>query len=102
MSITVLWDARFRQQNAQAGQDVVKRIWDDMTGFAGYIDHEAIVDVGDSGHVVVVSHWSSREAADRALTEYRNHPNAVEANSLALEPRRRTVGATVHQSAKAA
>ncbi len=102
MSITVLWEARFTQGQANEGQAVIKRIWDDMTRFQGYVDHETIVDVDDPGHVVVVSHWTSRQAADRVRDEYSRNPNAVEANRLAVEPRRRIVGATVDQASRAA
>jgi heme-degrading monooxygenase HmoA len=102
MSVTVVWEAYFGQQSAEGGQATIKRIWDDMTRCAGYIDHETIVDLNDSGHVLVVSHWNSREAADRVREEYSRNPNALEANRLALEPRRRIVGTVVDQTSKAA
>src|SRR5919109_2015923 len=95
MSVMVLWEAKFGQNRAEKGQDAIKRIWDDMTKYAGYLDHEMIVDIDDPGHVLIVSHWTSREAADRVREEYADNPNAVAANQLALEPRRRIVGATV-------
>jgi len=78
MGITVVWEARFASRDADNGQGVIKRIWNDKTRFAGYVYHETIVDIYDPGHVVVISHWASREAADRVLAEYRNHSNAVE------------------------
>lgn len=102
MNVTVVWEARFGPDNANQGQKVLKRIWNDMTQCAGYVDHETIADVGDPGHVVVISHWSSREAADRIRDEYSQHPNALEANRLSLEPRRRIVGELVDRAAKAA
>jgi quinol monooxygenase YgiN len=102
MSVVVLWEAKFGRDHTEEGQAVIKRIWDDMSQFAGYVDHETIVDVSDPGHVVVISHWASREAADRVLAEYRNHPNAVQANRLAVEPRRRTLGVIIDTAAKAA
>jgi hypothetical protein len=40
----------------------------------------------------VVAEWESREAADQVLTDYRSNPNALVANELASEPRRRTLG----------
>ena len=65
MSVTVLWEARFGQQHSEEGKATIKRIWEDMTRIAGYVDHETIVDLDNPGHVVVISHWRSRDAADR-------------------------------------
>lgn len=95
-------EAKFGRDDAQEGQAVIKRIWDDMTQLAGYVDHETIVNVADPGHVLVISHWASAEAADRVLAEYKKHPNAAQANRLALEPRRRTLGVIIDTAAKAA
>ena len=102
MKVAVVWEAHFGPDNANQCQMIIKRIWNNMTKCAGYVDHETIADVGDPGHVVVISHWSSREAADRIRDEYSQHPNAVEANRLSLEPRRRIVGEIVDWAAKAA
>jgi quinol monooxygenase YgiN len=41
-----------------------------MTRFDGYVAHELIEDLDDSGHLLVVSQWASREHADEALREY--------------------------------
>jgi quinol monooxygenase YgiN len=97
-----VWEARFGPDNANQGQKILKRIRNDMTQFAESVDHETIADVGDPGHVVVISHWSSRAAADRIRHEYSQHPNALEANRLSLEPRRRIVGEIVDSAAKVA
>jgi hypothetical protein len=50
--------------------------------------------VDEPGHFVVVSHWSSREAADLVRDQYASNPNAIRANALVMEPRRRFVGQT--------
>jgi quinol monooxygenase YgiN len=102
MNITAAWEARFGPDNVNQGKMILKRIWNDMTKCAGYVDHETIADVGDPGYVVVISHWSSRAAADRIRHEYSQHPNALEANRLSLEPRRRIVGEIVDSAAKVA
>lgn len=47
-----------------------------------------IQDLDQPGHLIVVSRWASRQAADAAMS-YASHPNARRAS----EPRRRTVGA---------
>ena len=58
------------------------------------VEHQLIEDLDEPGHLLVVSRWSSREAADAALS-YRSHPNARRVNELVSEPRRRTLGAPV-------
>jgi heme-degrading monooxygenase HmoA len=60
-----------------------------MLGFDGYLDHELLVDADDPGHLLVVSRWASRAAADEALVRYRDHPNARTVDHLVSEPRRR-------------
>jgi hypothetical protein len=62
MSVTVIWEARFAQEKAEPGRRVMQRIWNDMLACGGYLDHELVTDVEDAGHIVVVSHWASREA----------------------------------------
>jgi quinol monooxygenase YgiN len=91
MGVTVIWEAQFNPENAARGEDAMKRIWEDMRGFKGYLNHEFLTEIDDPAHVIVVSHWESREAADRVREEYRSHPNAVAADHLAAEPRRRVV-----------
>ena len=50
-----------------------------MLSFDGYLEHELIEDLDDPGHLLVVSRWESREAADAALS-YASHPNAMRVN----------------------
>jgi quinol monooxygenase YgiN len=91
MGVTVIWEARFTPKNADRGREVMSRIWADMTKYTGYLDHELLEEAGDSTHLIVVSHWSSQAAADMAREQYRMNPKAVEADRLAVEPRRRLV-----------
>ena len=63
-----------------------------MPCFDGYLAHELIQDLDRPGHLIVISRWASREAADAAMS-YASHPNAKRADQLASQPRRRTVGA---------
>lgn len=51
-----------------------------------------IQDLDQQGHLIVISRWASREAADAAMS-YASHPNAKRADQLVRQPRRRTVGA---------
>jgi quinol monooxygenase YgiN len=89
MSIYAIWESRFPAPRAAAGRAVTEAIWQDMTSFEGYLDHELLVDVDDPGHLLVVSQWASREHADESLRLYAEHPNARAVNDLVGEPRRR-------------
>ena len=41
-----------------------------MTRFQGYVSHLILRDEDERGHLLVVSEWTSRDAADRSLDEY--------------------------------
>jgi len=94
MSVYSIWESHFPAQSLEEGIDVTKAIWHDMLSFQGYLTHELIQDLDQPGHVIVVSQWASRDAADAALS-YASHPNAERANELVSVPRRRTVGAAI-------
>jgi heme-degrading monooxygenase HmoA len=36
-----------------------------MRQFPGYVDHKIVRGLDDPGHVLVISHWTSREAEPR-------------------------------------
>jgi heme-degrading monooxygenase HmoA len=91
MSIYSIWESRFPAATAAEGLAVTEAIWRDMPGFDGYLGHELLVDADDSGHLLVVSRWATRERADAVLQAYAAHPNARAANRLVAEPRRRFV-----------
>ena len=92
MSVYSIWDSRLPAEDADEGIAVTREIWRDMRSFDGYLAHELIHDLDQPGHVIVVSRWASRAAADAALS-YAAHPRARRADRLAREPRRRTDGA---------
>lgn len=94
MSVYSIWESRFPPAAAPDGVRVTQAIWQDMLAFDGYLDHNLIQDLDQPGHLIVVSRWASREAADAAMS-YASHPNAQRANELVSEPRRRTLGAAV-------
>ena len=94
MSIYSIWESRFPAERVEEGLEVTRAIWHDMLSFDGYLAHELIQDLDEPGHLIVVSRWASRDAADAALT-YASHPNAVRANQLVNAPRRRTLGAAL-------
>jgi heme-degrading monooxygenase HmoA len=95
MPVYVIWESHFPAENAAAGLEVTEAIWRDMEGFAGYLGHELIRDAADSGHLFVVSRWVSQQVADEVRDRYAKNPNALRANALVREPRRRVVGVSV-------
>ncbi len=92
MSVYSIWESWFPAEAVDEGISVTEAIWRDMLSFDGYLSHELIQDLDQPGHLIVVSQWASRDAADAAMS-YVSHPNARRANELVSEPRRRTVGA---------
>jgi quinol monooxygenase YgiN len=81
----------FSPDEAEQGREITQTIWADMLDYDGYVGHELLQDVDDPGHLFVVSRWTSREQADQVLRDYADNPNAVAANNLVSQPRRRTV-----------
>jgi heme-degrading monooxygenase HmoA len=94
MAVYSIWESRFPAETAEEGISVTKAIWRDMLSCDGYLGHELIQDLDQAGHVIVISRWASREAADAAMS-YASHPNAERADQLVSQPRRRTVGASL-------
>lgn len=91
MPVYSIWESHFPPGVAEEGRRVTKRIWTDMVGYDGYIDHELVQDLDDPGHLLVISRWASRERADEVLRDYVDNPNAQAVNRLVSEPRRRIV-----------
>ncbi len=98
MPIYAIWESRFPAPAATQGLEVTEAIWSDMREFDGYLSHELLVDIDAPGHLLIVSQWASRQRADETLEKYATHPNALTANRLVAEPRRRflAIGATRH------
>jgi len=98
MAIYSIWESRFPAGSAEEGRAVTEAIWQDMPGFDGYLGHELLIDADDQGHLLVVSRWTSRERADEVLRAYAEHPNALAANRLVAEPRRRIIAVSAAAS----
>jgi hypothetical protein len=90
MSVYSIWESEFPSDQREEGIEVTRAIWRDMPGFDGYLAHEIVEDLDQPGHLIVVSRWTGREAADAALS-YASHPNAQRADTLAVGARKRTV-----------
>jgi quinol monooxygenase YgiN len=96
MPIYAVWESQFSPQAAEEGRAITDAIWrEDMPEFDGYLVHELIEDLDDSGHLLVVSQWTTRQRADESLRDYAGHPKARRANELVSRPRRRFVGQAV-------
>ena|ERR671919_2891906 len=92
MTVYSIWESYFPPESRVEGRDVTERIWEDMTTDCdGYLGHELFGDVDNPGHLLVVSRWDTKERADQVLADYKDHPNAAEANRLVEKPRRRFV-----------
>jgi hypothetical protein len=89
--VYAVWESRFPAEAAAEGRAVTEAIWRDMPGFDGYLGHDLLIDADDPGHLLVVGRWVTRERADDVLQEYAHNPNALAANRLVAEPRRRFV-----------
>ncbi len=92
MSVYAVWDSHFPPEASDQGRELTEAIWRDMLEFDGYESHQLIEDLDDPGHLLVVGGWASREHADAALREYRDHPNAIRVKELVSRPRERFVG----------
>jgi quinol monooxygenase YgiN len=95
MAVFSIWESHFPPDSRVAGREVTEAIWRDMQGCTGYLRHVIVEDLDDAGHLIVVSEWQSRAAADAVLAEYAEHVNAKRANALVVRPRRRTLGRAI-------
>jgi len=92
MGVFSIWESRFPTEAATEGRAVTEAIWRDMPSFEGYLRHVVVQDLDDPGHLLVISEWESRAAADSVRDEYASQENARRAEALVSEPRRRIIG----------
>jgi heme-degrading monooxygenase HmoA len=59
MTCTRFGESRFPSDAADEGLEVTRAIWADMRSFGGYLDHEIVQDLNDTGHLFVISRWAS-------------------------------------------
>jgi heme-degrading monooxygenase HmoA len=52
------------------GLRLTRQIWSDMQHVDGYISHQLLVDEDAANHLLLISRWQTREAADRSKDEY--------------------------------
>jgi quinol monooxygenase YgiN len=92
VAVFSIWESRFPTGAVAEGRQVTEAIWQDMQSCAGYLRHAIVEDLDEPGHLIVISEWESRRAADQVLVDYADNANATRANALVAEPRRRIVG----------
>ncbi len=94
MGVYSIWESSFPAGSHDEGAEITRAILADMPAFDGYMDHEIVEDLDQPGHLVVISRWRSREAADAAMI-YRSTPYARRADALVSDPRRRMLGRVI-------
>ncbi len=72
MSVRSIFEFKFPEQASGEGLQLATAIGGDMVALEGYLGHEVIKDVTDAGHLMVSTHWRSREHADAVLAFYKN------------------------------
>lgn len=77
-----MFDFKFPALHADEGVAIARSIGADMIAKAGYLDHEAIQDVQDTGHVMVNTHWESQEVAMAVLDPYQHDDKIKQATKL--------------------
>ena len=82
MTVKSMFDFKFPAQHAAEGSKLCHAVGADMTKKAGYLDHEVISDVKDSGHFMVCTHWQSEEVAMAVLNPYQHDDKIVQATKL--------------------
>ena len=70
MDVYVVWETWLKPDQADKGYEVTKAIWRDMPGFKGYLGHFLLRDEDDPAHLLLISRWESREAADDSKKQY--------------------------------
>lgn len=89
--VTVIWETWLKPGYEDEGLMLTRRIWADMTSFHGYRSHQLLLDDDMAGHLLVVSEWINREAADRIRDEYSTAEPVRRLAPLLAKPRGRWV-----------
>jgi quinol monooxygenase YgiN len=68
--VTVVWETWLNEGAEAEGLRLTRQIWSDMPCFEGYLSHQLFIDQDAANHLLLVSQWQTREAADRSKQEY--------------------------------
>jgi len=66
----VVWETWLNSGAKTEGLKLTRQIWSDMQRFDGYVSHQLLIDQDAPSHLLVVSHWHSRQAADQVKEQY--------------------------------
>ncbi len=89
--VTIIWETLLKEEYQAEGLGIIKRIWNDMKQFEGYIKHEILIDADDQNHVVITSCWTTRELADKTVVNYSTSEPVQLLSPLLAGPRKRIV-----------
>jgi heme-degrading monooxygenase HmoA len=68
--VIVVWETWLKAGAEAEGLRITRQIWSDMKQVDGYVSHELLIDQDAANHLLLVSRWRTREAADRSRDEY--------------------------------
>jgi quinol monooxygenase YgiN len=68
--VIVVWETWLKDGAEAEGLRLTRQIWSDMQHVDGYISYPLLIDEDAANHLLLVSHWQTREAADRSKDEY--------------------------------
>lgn len=68
--VIIVWETWLKDGAEAEGLRLTRQIWSDMQLINGYILHHLLIDEDAANHLLLVSQWQTREAADRSKSEY--------------------------------
>lgn len=89
--VSVIWDMLLEPAHCIEGLSIIRKIWEDMKGFEGYIQHDILIDDDHPGHIAIVSSWTGRELADYSVAVYADNELVRQLSPMLAGPRKRSV-----------
>jgi quinol monooxygenase YgiN len=68
--VIIVWETWLNSGDEAEGLRLTRQIWADMQYADGYISHQLLVDQDTPTHLLLISRWRSRAAADRSKRDY--------------------------------
>ena len=82
MTVKSTFEFRFEEDAIDEGLRLTQAIGADMRPLDGDLEHEVLQDVVDPGHVMVNTHWASRNQAQAVLNHYKEDAKIKRAEEL--------------------
>lgn len=89
--VSVVWDMLLDGEHLNEGLSIVRKIWDDMKSFEGYVQHDVLIDDDNPCHIAIISNWTERELADYSVAAYADNELVLQLSPLLAGPRKRNV-----------